>query len=1275
MTNMKKIIVYILIPFVWLLSTNLQAQVTVTNLRCEMLVNPQGIDVTEPRLSWEIQSIKRNVQQLGYQVIVASSQEKLAKGEGDCWNSGKISSAQSIHITYAGKKIGSRSTCYWKVIVTTNKGNAVSTGNAYWSTGLVNASDWQAKWIGYDQGSAWDSISQFSRLSARYFRKPFQSATGIKKATAYIAGLGLYELYINGKKSTAGNVLSPAPTDYRKSVLYNTYDVTSQLKAGDNVIAAVLGNGRFFTMRQDYKPKKINTFGYPKMLVQLEIEYANGAKKVITSDETWKLNVDGPIRTNNEYDGEEYDATKEMPGWMSAGFNDSKWLKPELVESPGGELTAQMSEPMRVMKIIAPKGLKKLSAGKFILDMGQNFSGWLKIKNLVAKKGEKIMLRFGESLQANGELYVANLRDAKVTDVYTFSGKPIGAEGWEPSFVYHGFRYVEITGFPGTPSLQNFEGQLVYDNLQTTGSFQCSDTILTRIHQNAWWGIASNYKGMPVDCPQRNERQPWLGDRATGSTGESFLFDNAKLYAKWLDDIQQSQTAEGAIPDVAPAFWNYYSDNITWPGTYILVANMLYHQFGDQQSVIKHYPSMKKWMGYMKDKYLVNNIMTKDKYGDWCVPPESLELIKSRDSLRTTNGELIATAYYYQLLQLMQQFATISGHADDINGYDKLASNIKQAFNQQFFNKQKSYYDNNSVTANILPLYFGMVDEAAKEKVFNNIYNKIKIDNHMHISTGVIGTQWLMRSLTDHQRSDIAFTLASTKTYPSWGYMVANGASTIWELWNGNTANPQMNSQNHVMLLGDLLIWCYENLAGIKSDNDQVAFKKIIMKPEQIDGLYFVKASHQSMYGKISSDWSKDKQGKHFNWKIIIPANTSATIYIPASTVKNIHEQGKPIEQREGTKFIKMDGRYAVIEIGSGSYSFVSDLEFKAGIVTDEFIFKEADFPESHAATIAETPRGLIAAWFGGTKEGYKDVCIWTSRLINNQWTAPKKVADGVISDTLRYPCYNPVLYQVKGGELLLFYKIGPNVAGWKGYMIRSKDNGQTWSQREALPEGFLGPIKNKPVMINGKLICPSSTEKDGWKVHFEITGDLGKTWEKTDPINDGKITSAIQPSILTYTDGRMQVVCRSRNRTVNESWSSDGGKTWSPMKATSLPNNNSGTDAVTLKDGRQLIVYNNVKPAPDLPNGKGARTPLNVAISKDGINWQAAAILEDSPVSQYSYPSVIQTADGMVHIVYTWRRERIKHIVIDPNKLELKPIINEQWPGQVTLNEKPSDD
>jgi alpha-L-rhamnosidase len=439
------------------------------------------------------------------------------------------------------------------------------------------------------------------------------------------------------------------------------------------------------------------------------------------------------------------------------------------------------------------------------------------------------------------------------------------------------------------------------------------------VYKNAWWGIASNYKGMPIDCPQRNERMPWLGDRATGAYGESFVFHNANLYAKWLDDIESAQKPDGAIPDVAPAYWNYYSDNVTWPGTYFLVADMLYHQFGDAKPIEKHYASMKKWMDYMRDKYMKNDLITKDKYGDWCVPPESKELIHSKDSLRNTDGELIATASYYRLLILMTKFATMLNKTNDVAEYNALGERIKTAFNNKYFNQNKGSYSNNTVTANLLPLYFGMVPEQYRQQVFSSITDKIVKENNSHISTGVIGTQWLMRGLTDNGKADIAYTLASNKDYPSWGYMVENGATTIWELWNGNTANPEMNSQNHIMLLGDLIVWYYENLAGIKSDDKEVAFKKIIMKPSFVKGLDFVGASYHSMYGVISSDWGRI--GDSIRWEVTVPPNSRAVMYFPSGR-KNINERSENIQAIEGVKYIGQEKEQEVYEIGSGVYSF-----------------------------------------------------------------------------------------------------------------------------------------------------------------------------------------------------------------------------------------------------------------------------------------------------------------------------------------------------------------
>ncbi|MBO0947929.1 glycoside hydrolase family 78 protein [Fibrella forsythiae] len=896
------------------------AGVTVQQVRCETLTNPEGIDATRPRLSWEISSTKRAIEQTGYQILVASSEEKLAADTGDLWDSGKVTSAQSIQVAYGGKLLKSGMRCFWKVNVWTNQGETGWSKPAHWSMGLLNYLDWKGRWIGLDRAFAWDTETTFSRLSARYFRKEFVATKTIQHAAAYIIGLGLYELYLNGQK-VGDQVLAPCPTDYTQGVKYNTFDVTSLLKTGQNAIGTVLGNGRYFAMRQAYKPYKIKTFGYPKLLLNLIITYADGTKDVITTDDSWKATADGPIRTNNEYDGEEYDATKELTNWSRVGFNDKNWLKAEFVQEPGGAYEAQMNENMKVMETIRPVSIKRLPTGTYLLDLGQNMAGWVRMR-VKGPRATTVTLRFAESLQANGEPFTRNLRDAKVTDVYTLKGG--GLETWEPTFVYHGFRYVEITGFPSVPTINDFDGRVVYDAMPTVGTFGSSNSTLNQIHKNAYWGILSNYKGMPVDCPQRNERQPWLGDRSTGAYGESFLFDNSRLYAKWLTDIEQSQKADGSIPDVAPAFWRYYGDNVTWPGTYLTVADMLYRQFGDLESIRKHYPSMKKWIDYMADRYTTDGLVTKDKYGDWCVPPESKELIHAKDPARQTAGELLASATYIRLLAVMQQFAQLLNKPDDAKAFGAMAAEMKTAFNTKFLNGETAHYGNNTVTANLLPLAYDIVPEAARSTVFGGIVDKIVNEHQGHISTGVIGTQWLMRGLSANGRPDLAYRIASNRDYPSWGYMAENGATTIWELWNGNTANPEMNSGNHVMLLGDLLIWYYENLAGIKSAPDAPAFKKVVMKPDLVDGLDFVTASYQSSYGRIRSDWAK-KAGQ-FTWTIHIPANTKALVYLPATSADLVSESGKPVAQAEGVSFLRMEHGKAVFDIGSGTYQFTCKL-------------------------------------------------------------------------------------------------------------------------------------------------------------------------------------------------------------------------------------------------------------------------------------------------------------------------------------------------------------
>lgn len=894
-------------------------QLQVNNLRTEMQANPEGIDAVNPRLTWELSSNLRGIVQTAYRILIASSPDKLEADEGDLWDSGKVKSDRSIQVAYEGNPLRSRMRCYWKVKVWSKNGESDWSESARWNMGFLYEKDFQGRWIGFDKAFPWDNEGMFSRLSARYFRKEFVASKEIDHATVYIIGLGLYELYVNGQK-IGNQVLAPTPTDYTKNIKYNVFDVTGNVKAGTNAVGVVLGNGRYYTMRQNYKPYKIKNFGYPKLLLQLEVEYTDGTKEIVETDNTWKGTTDGPLRSNNEYDGEDYDARKEMPGWTYAEFNDSSWKTAEYVQEPGGDVEAQMNGNMKVMESVKPVSINLVKPDTYIMDMGQNMVGWVKMK-VKGEKGRQVKLRFAEILKENGELFTDNLRDAKVTDIYILKGGE--EEVWEPSFVYHGFRYVEISGYPGKPTRNDFEGRVVYDDMKTIGTFETSNSVTNQIFRNAWWGIKGNYKGMPVDCPQRNERQPWLGDRAVGSYGESFVFDNARLYVKWMDDIQNTQKGDGSICDVAPAYLKYYSDNMTWPGTYLLIANMLYNQYGDKTVIMKHYSSMKKWMEYMKKNYMTERfIVTKDSYGDWCVPPETIEEGKGKSADVKHPSSLISTAYYYHFLQLMQRFAKLTTNDADSYGYAALADSMKAEFNDHFFNSESSSYGENKLTDNLLPLSFGMVPAGQTEKVFKNIVNIIEEKHNGHLSCGVIGIQWLMRGLTENGRPDLAYKIATNTTYPSWGYMIENGATTIWELWNGNTAASNMNSYNHVMLLGDLIVWYYENLAGIKSNPEKPGFKEIIMKPEIIDGLDFVKASYHSIHGLIKSEWVKD--ANRFSWNITIPGNSKAMIFIPANAKSDVTENGEKATNANGIKFLRMEQGRAIFEVKSGEYFFKS---------------------------------------------------------------------------------------------------------------------------------------------------------------------------------------------------------------------------------------------------------------------------------------------------------------------------------------------------------------
>ena len=851
--------------------------VSVYDPSVEMQAEPLAVGTSEPRFSWKLFSEgKENVMQESYRILVGSDPKSLKKGKADLWDSGEVKSSQSVYVPYGGTALQSRKTAYWKVAVTTTAGKAESEVSSF-GTGLLSQGDWSASWIGGD--SPEDKLLGNTKVPARYLRKEFRLKGKVASARLYISGLGLYEAYVNGERLAPSQVLSPTVSDYRKTVYYNTFDVTTLLSKGKNLIAVALGNGRYVSMRIPGDPNMAH-YGSPRLIAQLEVKYKNGTYETIASDPSWKFTSDGPIRSNNEFDGEVYDASMEMPGWNTLKFNDRSWKQAERVSAPGGVLTAQPNPNIEIQERIQAKEITR-SGDSYIVDMGQNMVGWLSFKADGMVKGDVITLRFAETLSPDGSIYTDNLRSAEVKDTYT-----VGADGsvsYHPTFVYHGFRYVEITGLRSEPSEGDFVGEVFYDRMSRTGYFECSDPVINKVHENAFNGIRGNNRGMPTDCPQRDERMGWLGDRTTGCYGESYLLDNHLLYAKWLQDIEETQKESGSLPDVAPAYWSLYSDNMTWPGAFITVSDMLYRRYGDPKPISVHYPAMKKWIQYMKERYCKNGIMTKDTYGDWCMPPESQHLIHSQDPSRITDGALISTAFYYKLCRMMRDFATVSGHPEDVEYFFTEAALTKSAFNAKFLDRKNGWYGNNTVTANILPLAFGIVPDEFIEKVKNNIVQKTEKDFGGHVSTGVIGIQNLMRGLTDMGYGDLAVKIASNTDYPSWGYMAEHGATTIWELWNGDTADPAMNSGNHVMLLGDLLVWEYEYLGGIAPL--EAGFSKILLKPRfGLGGLQSASCSYDSVYGRISSEWSVD-DGK-VTWKFVIPANTTAEVYGPDGKMK-----------------------------------------------------------------------------------------------------------------------------------------------------------------------------------------------------------------------------------------------------------------------------------------------------------------------------------------------------------------------------------------------------
>ena len=873
-----------------------------TGFRVCRMTEPAGI-VRTAQFSWQTSSNKPNVMQMAYHLRVAASKEDLKAGRNLLWDSGRTNSDESINVPYQGRRLPYQSRVYWQVETWLNTGEHLTSPVQSFLTGLKQFQK-EAQWIGKDEMvNGKSSNGKSYDLPARYLRRTFSINNKVRRATLYISGMGWGQTYINGKP-VSEDVFGTLQTDYTKTVYYNTYDVTSLVRKGSNAIGSVLGNGYVLGFN-----KNCTSYGLPRLKAQLVIE-TNRDTMIVATDADWKVTTNGPIQRNHLYDGERYEAAREMKGWTTATFDDSGWQQAQRMTAPTGVMQSQPSPGMRVQKELKAQSIRRTSDGRYIIDMGQNMVGQLRVR-LTGKKDVPVVIRHAEILEPNNpdQLYVANLRSAKCTDTYIPAAD--GTFTYQPELTYQGFRYAEITGIEREPKLSDITGCVIYDFMADQGSFSCDNELLNKLHKNAYWGIIGNYHGMPTDCPQRDERMGWTGDRVMGCYGENLLVDNGALYYKWLQDLWDTQDDDGLIADVAPGFWVIREKDVAWEALSVYATYMLYRRYNDINAVLKYYPFLQNYMRYL-DHNLKDGIVATNCWGDWCMPPERPELIHSEDPSRKTDGSLISTAMYYSMLTMMGNMAMQLGIEADMMAYDRQQQQLRDAYNRHFYHPETASYSNNTVTANLLSLEFGLVPEGDEERVLQNIVDFTRDTYKDHVSCGVLGMQHLMTGLTHRGHLDQAMRIVLQKDYPSFGYMIEHGATTIWELWNGDTADPAMNSGNHVMLLGDLLVWMYGDLAGIRQSSRSRAFKELDMNICMPEELNHVCAMHETPYGTVSSEWRRTEQG--VTWVVDIPANTSARIHIPSGyTVQGMHSLRWASAEVEGNDICLL--------VGSGTYT------------------------------------------------------------------------------------------------------------------------------------------------------------------------------------------------------------------------------------------------------------------------------------------------------------------------------------------------------------------
>lgn len=877
----------------------------VAHLTTELRTNPEGIDCPTPRLSWKVVSDRNGTVQTAWRI-------RVTKDGRVVWDSGKTPSDACVLVPYAGAPLESESDYQWKVKVWTSDGASRWSSPARWSTGLRDSAAWMgARWIGINEKEKLKEDP--NHLAARYLRKEFRLDGRVASAKLYMSALGIGDASLNGVRVCEDKFMHP-PVLFDKTVYYRTYDVTPLLQSGDNVLAVLLGCGRY----QSLSARTLRSVSDPRVKLVLKVRYKDGGETFIVSDTTWTGTSGGPITSNNEYDGEYYDARLEMPNWRDLGFEpDGRWRGVDEMKAPKGRLRAMTMDDMAAQDVIYAQTVKQVGPERYIVDFGQNMVGYV-VMTLEGREGKPVVFKYAEKLTDAGDsLNMASLRRTLATDQYTPAAD--GAFTWTPTFPMHGFRYMQVEGVSAPPVPANLAGIVIWDKMDVRGQFACSDERLNRLYKNIYCGLRSNYRGMPIDCPQRDERQGWIGDRGGTIWGEPYLFNVAPLYRKWMDDVYESMK-NNRISVVSPRYWSIFTDDMSHSSVFLYMAEMLWSRYGDDSGIRTYYPAMKAWFEHATGKNLKEDgifRMKKDEYKDWIVPPESPELIHATDPSRITNSPVLQTGILCGTLDLMVRFAQLTGNEGDIPAYAAMKARVVDAFNREFFDPERNCYDNNTLTANLIPVYFDLVPAGHKEAVVENIVSRIEEDFGGHLCVGNVGMRYAMEVLTRNGHADLAYRLCTIDTYPSWGYMIKKGATTVWELWNGDEAGPAMNSGCHAHLIGDLLRWYYEDLAGIapESAGDSLliaaapAFKRIWMEPCFPEGLDHVQASFDSPYGTISSDWTRD--GDKLVWKIEIPVGSTATVVVPArfgvaAEGLEAHTEG------EKTKILLPSGRYCL---------------------------------------------------------------------------------------------------------------------------------------------------------------------------------------------------------------------------------------------------------------------------------------------------------------------------------------------------------------------------